>query len=910
MAENKQKIGLKKTVVQLTIGLSIALVVVFLSWFSKSEPDIFPFYEIIELKLLDQRYLFRGEVYMDPVVATIDIDAFSLGVEGRYQDWTREKYANVNRALKELNARMIGYDIYFVEKSKFVLSREVVDNSYVSSDEEFRDLLVDFDEELRLSMAETDMVILGQTFEVAEPQDPDWVELNTVVRDSVKEESVRGMEKYYLEHQGWREDNLVKYMDIEPPMADLIDDSRGAGFAMTVTDIDGSVRHYPVVLVYDRKIWPSLSLMMILDYIGADFKDVEIVPGEEIILPPGRLPDGAEINIRIPIDDKGLMMVNWAGDYHSENFFHIPHTAILKNKTQWHQAAIARKVKKIFNDDPEAASEPGQFLELAPNYDLEINEETGLIYDIIRVGFQIEEAIEQDMIFDKEEVGEVIYEIYEQILLNRTILDLFASNPELSLTDAAHALERPENDIRRSYFIMKDKLDKGGVKPEDHPLYFYDPELNGRILTEDDFRDKVFFYGLTAAGTWDLNPMPYNERYPMLGLHANIFNTILTRNFLKRVDFEIDILILLFFGLLTGILIPRIKPLTGGILIFMIMAGYLVFAQYVFEAHGLWIDVFGAVTVILLGYTIITVYNFFSEEKEKKMIRGIFSRYVTKSVVDELIKNPDMVKLGGEKKKLTVFFSDVAGFTTLSEAMTPEELVSFLNEYLTSMTNIILRYDGMIDKYEGDAIMAVFGTPIFYEDHAARACAVSIEMQEELEALREKWKNEGKPEIRVRIGLNTGEMVAGNMGALDRLDYTVMGDSVNLGSRLESANKQYGTYIMISEYTYEIVKDKFETRFLDSLKVKGKTLPVKVYELIGKKEVGLSGEMEEAIKHYNTGMENYLAQKWDDGIENFNKVIETLGKDEPSSVYIERCSAFKENPPPENWDGVFTMTTK
>ena len=271
--------------------------------------------------------------------------------------------------------------------------------------------------------------------------------------------------------------------------------------------------------------------------------------------------------------------------------------------------------------------------------------------------------------------------------------------------------------------------------------------MNGKILRREDIENKVFIYGLTAAGTHDLNPMPYNRRYPMVWLYANIFNTIISQNFLQRIPFSVNAMIVLCFGLLTGIFVPKFKPLTGAILILGILAGFLVSAQYLFQGPGYWIDVFGPVLAIMVGYAAITVHSFFSEEKVKKMIRGIFSRYVTKSVVDELIKNPEMVKLGGEKKVLTVFFSDVAGFTSLSEKLTPEELVSLLNEYLTAMTSIILKYDGMVDKYEGDAIMAVFGTPIFSEDHAVRACYVSLEMQHELAKLRKQWKRRRQTRI-------------------------------------------------------------------------------------------------------------------------------------------------------------------
>jgi adenylate cyclase len=281
-------------------------------------------------------------------------------------------------------------------------------------------------------------------------------------------------------------------------------------------------------------------------------------------------------------------------------------------------------------------------------------------------------------------------------------------------------------------------------------------------------------------------------------------------------------------------------------------------------------------------------------------------------VVDELIKNPDMVKLGGERKELTVFFSDVAGFTTVSESLTPEELVGLLNEYLTAMTNIVLRYDGMIDKYEGDAIMAVFGTPIPYTDHAYRACIVSLEMQKELINLRAQWKAQGRPELKARIGLNTGPMIAGNMGAADRLDYTVMGDSVNLGSRLEGANKEYGTYIMISEFTRAQCEDRIETRFLDSLRVKGKLKPVRVYEVLGATESGypISTVKRKAVEVYEQGLQHYLKQEWDQAIRQFDEALGICPDDSPSEVYRSRCEVFKKNPPGPDWDGVFVMTTK
>ncbi|MFC1554628.1 CHASE2 domain-containing protein [candidate division KSB1 bacterium] len=912
MSESKDK-GSKKKIVQLLIGVLISLIVISLSWLSKST-DYFPFYEMIELKLLDTSFLVRGSISMDQNLGTIDIDGLSLETEGRYQDWTRDKYANIIRTLKDLNARMIGFDVFFTEASSDdILKKQDFESAEISSVDEVLDLFRDYDNEMKEAMEYAGNVLLGQSFEKAEFQDPQWVTDNTAIPNEQRKLALASLEPYSKDFPEWAESGMLLFRDIEPPQPKLTEASKGVGYAMTEADIDGAVRHYPIVLVYNEKVWPSLALLMFLEYIGADFKDIEIIPGKEIILPPGTLPDGTEIQRTVPINEHGLMMVNWTGDYADEQFFHVPHLAILKNKQAWLHAELAATLKNILLANPEVGEDPEAFMDKIVEGGIEPDDSVVEIMFTLFWGNLLEGAIKNGEIVEKEALpAEETYEFYLELSLNHKIANAFEEDPTLTMEQMKEKVdERNEDKLRRGYYVLKDIFNnRGGLKPEDYPLYFWDPEVDGKILRKSDIENKVFVYGLTAAGTHDLNPMPYNNRYPMVGLYPNILNTLITGDFLKRVPFYAEALVILFLGLLTGVLVPRFKPLTGAIIFLLLLFGYIFLVQYLFEGPGYWLDVLGPVSVILTGFTAITVYSFFSEEKEKKMIRGMFSRYVTKSVVDELIKNPDMLKLGGEKKVLTVFFSDVAGFTTLSEQLSPEDLVSLLNEYLTIMTEIILKYDGMVDKYEGDAIMAVFGTPIMFDDHALRACYVSLEMQEELIKLRTQWKQEGKPELYVRIGLNTGPMVAGNMGAASRLDYTVMGDSVNLGSRLEGANKQYGTYIMISEFTYEVAKNEIEVRFLDSIRVKGKLEPVKVYELIGRKDVGISKEMEEIREFYSKGIEQYLSKNWDKSIEYFNRALEIDENDEPSKVYIQRCKAFKENPPPEQWDGVFTMTTK
>jgi class 3 adenylate cyclase/CHASE2 domain-containing sensor protein len=903
VAEKSEKSSqdLLKHIVQAAIGLGGALLFVGLSYTG--------FYDIFESRLLDQRFMIRGPVAMDPVVKTIDIDAFTLGAEGRIQDWDRDKHAKIIPMLKDLGARMLGYDYYFVEPSSRTLAYDTFLESEVTSREEFNTMFPDYDEYMRALMEDAGNVILGQTVNDNPPADADLLR-----------EAVKRLEPYYREYPEWKTSKLDTKTNLETPLPDLISASQGVGLAMTDADIDGSVRHYPIVKVYDGKAFPALALAMICEYIGVQFKDAEIVPGKYLALPEGKLPDGTPITVKIPIDDSGKMMVNWCGRWDEPDFEHIPHLAVTMYHERRFKEPLNRAIKKIFIEHPATYAEE----------DTDI-----LIAELEKAGFPLEEhgsdieeifwylyimkILEESYINEgveptADELPEENRPQYNQLKMNHAVLKTLQEQPELTYDEILkiHGEENWELIKPIYYKLTSELLPEGGPHPEDYPLVFQDVDINDRFMTDEDFKGSVFFYGLTAAGTWDLNPMPYDDRYPMLGLHANAFNTILTQNFLQRFGHGYNIAIMLAGGLLMGLLIGRFKPLPGAGLTVLIFIGYLAGNQFLFQKMGYWVDILGPVGTLVVGYMTITVYNFFSEEKEKKMIRGIFSRYVTKSVVDELIKNPDMVKLGGERKELTVFFSDVAGFTSVSEVLSPEDLVALLNDYLTVMTNIILRYDGMVDKYEGDAIMAVFGTPVPLPDHALRAILVSLEMQKELVGMRARWKEEGRPELEVRIGLNTGQMIAGNMGAADRLDYTVMGDSVNLGSRLESANKAYGTFFMISEYTLEHCEKDIQYRFLDSLRVKGKNLPVKVYEVLGAKKEGFEAPdtKMQAAELYEQGVQHYLKQEWDQGIQLFDQAMAVEPDDPPSQVYRERCETFKVNPPGEDWDGVYVMTTK
>lgn len=441
------------------------------------------------------------------------------------------------------------------------------------------------------------------------------------------------------------------------------------------------------------------------------------------------------------------------------------------------------------------------------------------------------------------------------------------------------------------------------------PHYSVVDILKGRV-SPDAFRGKIVLVGATATGIYDLRVTPFSNVYPGVEIHATVIDNILHRNFLKQswwIKF-LDVLCIIFVGLSMGFIMPRLNAVRGMLIAIFCIAVFIFFIVFLFARHTIWLNMVYPVLTMLAVYLGITVYRYMTEEREKKKVRNAFQYYLTASVITEMLKDPTKLKLGGDKKQLTVLFSDIRGFTTISEKLTPEELVHLLNEYLTAMTDIVFKYDGLLDKYMGDAIMAVYGAPLDQPDHALRACRTALEMMQTLKKLQVKWQAEGKPVLNIGIGLNTGDMVVGNMGSQMRFDYTVMGDSVNLGSRLEGINKEYGTNIIISEFTYAAVREILYCRELDAVRVKGKKLPIKIYELLC--EAKEAEAFRPFVGHFETGLELYKKAFWDEAIAAFQKALTIKPGDAASELFITRCQDLKAIPLSQSWDGVFTMMRK
>lgn len=446
------------------------------------------------------------------------------------------------------------------------------------------------------------------------------------------------------------------------------------------------------------------------------------------------------------------------------------------------------------------------------------------------------------------------------------------------------------------------------------------------LLYSGKFKDKVVIIGSTMPEDRDLLPTSFAEGRQkgdnmMYGVefHANIIQNILSGNFLRRESKTNEIAVIVFFTFLmffASSYIRRIKmriaalvEILNVILVLLLIFGIYELSVYLFIYDKLVMAVVSPALAVVFGYFASTAYHFLRERQQNVLIKGMFSQYVSKHVVNELLTNPDKLQLGGERKNVSILFSDIAGFTTFSENKQPEELVRFINEYLNEMTEIILANDGTLDKYLGDAVMAFWGAPIEMEDHAYRACAAAIEMQKKIRELSAKWIQSGQGALQVRIGINSGDVIVGNIGGVKRFDYTVMGDNVNLASRLEGANKEYGTRVMISEETFDLVKNKMLARELDMIRVKGKSKPCKVFEL-----VGMSDDIEcqtklKDLHDYLEGLRFYKERNFSSALIHFKKTFEA-SYDPTSQVYMSRCESCLSNPPAADWDGVFEMKTK
>ncbi|MDH3976152.1 MAG: adenylate/guanylate cyclase domain-containing protein [Deltaproteobacteria bacterium] len=439
-------------------------------------------------------------------------------------------------------------------------------------------------------------------------------------------------------------------------------------------------------------------------------------------------------------------------------------------------------------------------------------------------------------------------------------------------------------------------------------------EVDNLMFYPEDFENKIVIIGASAVGVEDLKATAMGMRVPGVMLHASLISNVLNEDFLHVIPKGQTRLIIYIGTILLGFLILAFRHLIFQVLVPVAAAViYVTVAFSVFE-NNVVIDMVPPLVSVVAVWLGSFTYLYFSEGRDKRKVRKMLGQYVSPAVLTELEgSNSEFIKAEvGSKEHLSILFSDVRGFTTMSETLPAERVVEILNRYLSGMVDIIFLNQGTLDKFIGDAIMAFWGAPIKVSNHATLAVRTSIEMTRGLEAVNEDFAAKGYPRLKVGIGVHTGDVILGNIGSEKKLDYTVIGDHVNLTSRLEGLTKSYGCEVLITESTFGELEEGFPCRVVDNVRVKGKVEPIRIYSVLG-----LNDDSEEDLKlkrkicsYSEVAFNHYLNRNFEEALKMFSKLKTFLKEDRVSEIFIERCHACIEEPPEENWDGVFTMTTK
>lgn len=752
----------RKLFISLAITLTLAFVILL---FSQSKTS-----RLVELKALDWRFMLKGNTVSRSPILHIDIDDQSLATLGRWP-WPRSYHARLTKILKECQARVVLWDVLFMEELQDNPQDDVLFSSAMK-DTDITYLPFYFVEELDKpvpaleSMVEKDITVsidevsksLGIKREELKEKLPlaKRYVMDKAVREILREYPEVSLEELLLkieQSKGWflfpedeaymrdKFENLKlsryfinkfsrpcdgkswpfqrTYKNLSVPIREYLDSATGSGHINAEPDRDGVMRRVPlfIKLADEDRILPQLTVAALLKYLKVE--DVQFKE-RTVIFKNAHLGDRVK-DIEIPTDYTGSIFVNWQGRW-GYSYKHLPYYLILKLQ-------------------------------------------------------DVREQLEAELA--KEVSG---------------------ANPD---SGTIEFLRKSEAELRQKLTAI--------------------------------VKDNICLVGLTGTGTHDMRPMPLQANYPMVGTHSNLINTILTENFIRRKEGAVSV----FIFILTAVIIA-LASLTKLWKSFLLSFGYAILyflaATFLFIKFGLWIDLAGPLGIVILGFTSITSYRYFTEEKEKQWIKHAFSHYLSAEVINELMNDPDKLKLGGERRQITVLFSDVRGFTTFSESHQPEEVVAMLNEILTAQVKVVFKYGGTLDKFVGDELMAFFGAPgnMHAKDHALVAVKTAFDIQVKVGELHKKWSSEGKESLSIGIGVNTGDMVVGNMGSAERMDYTVIGDNVNLGARLCSAAGK--GEIIISEATYEQAKDQITAEKLEPIIVKGKAKPISIYKVTGLKQ--------------------------------------------------------------------------
>lgn len=879
--------------------------------------SLFNFFDSGERGLFDLLLHIKPAVTEDKSILLIDIDDPSIAQVGVWP-WSRDIMADGLILMKEMGAEYAVFDIEYTEQSPLgvnanVLEKEIPDlfaNEFLNIDQNTSDLFIAIEagfitmedaayylSDLKVLNEDSRDVLLQKVADIARDNDSYLGSTARFFENAFFTVSMLLSEEGTLtdEHKEYaferiavsniknQDSTIENAEDIRPVIIPVLKNAAGAGFPNVVVDKDGVMRRVHLVWEFDEYYFPQLAFAPLLDLLGKP--DVDIYK-DRIIIKNAELGGEEGKDITIPLTVDGRMLINWPRKDYLDSFRHLSYYELVLNKEL--EERLIENLKNI--------GEVGYLSYYQGDTDL---------LEIYKYAEDIKNSIlsgsDTSAVVDYREVREYFFEEVGLFL---------GSNAEKALLadiDAVILSDEVSDEVKEDYIQIKAEVP--GVFAAVRDVYSSLSESRERIASA--LAGSFCIIGQTGTSTFDIGVTPFDENYMNVGIHASTLNTILSGSFLDDRPWWYSSILALFLSLLVMIIIKRLKPIYSVTAGFIFTLAVLASGAGFFLITGVYINILTPVLSVFVTVILIFILNFFTLEKEKSFLRNAFSHYLSPDVISELVSNPDKLNLGGEKKRLTAIFTDVQGFSTISEKLDPTDLVKLLNAYLTEMSNTILNLRGTIDKYEGDAIIAFFGAPVEYDEHSANACLSAVRMRRVEKKLNEYFLREQMSPVPLftRIGINTGDMVVGNMGTPKKMDYTIMGNAVNLAARLEGVNKQYGTGILVSEETYKSGGSDFTARQLDRVRVVGINTPVRLYELIEEKSLTDSAIVE-AMDIFHSALNIFEEREWVKAQKNFSKVLKIIPDDGPSKKYIQRCKDNMNKPPSKDWDGVFSLTMK
>lgn len=896
-------------------------------------------------------------------IVIVDIDENALSKYGPYNEWTRDMHARVVQRLEDGGAAAVAFDILFknadfgnrhARRAESVLKKLYPDKEWLPDYDRIRKAY-DSDSILVRTIADNPNVIVCGTFNARTDykHQSQWMPLSTAQRAREVDASPTFSLSQVSSVESVESKDLLD--NIFPELSHA---AKNFGVVNANPDDDGILRQMRMFYRFPNKniwpedssrIYPALSLVTLMHLFGTNPDSVKISMGKHIDLgkPFGIYRDSAGTlrttypqfsypMVREILRHREILSNRNVRDSLSGNFLEISTQIRVVKDSSGHLT--------VLTDDGDFSPDDSDLTK----FDKEVLAFFGKDLDSLEKGSSKWLSAELDFHFN-EKKGRWIP---NYTILSPDVLD------DLYRTDTAsiEALN-PGEEMRfgknkripideRGNFILHFKSPYN-IPPEQRTfqhISYYDV-AEGRI-DPAMYQGKIFILGSAAPAMFDFYATPHDDHFPAVLVHATILQNVLTDDYIRS-EFPNPVIYIAtaIFAILIGLFASQYLAVLFLILLFM--ASTIV--SYIFFANGLYVGCMTYLIEGILAFLGSFLVRFYFENRDKTFLDKSFKQYISDKLIDEMLSSEKEPELGGEKKYLTAFFTDIQGFSSISEQIgDPKKLVDLLNDYLTAMTNIIKDDNqGTLDKYEGDAIIAFFGAPSPIEHQRRNALLSALAMQKAQRILRTNWRrgktHDGKsfaeniayPEsvyrMHTRIGINSGEILVGNMGSETRKNYTIMGDAVNLASRLESIGKQYGTYILVSEETLSGKADPldktdyrnvFITRPIDRLKVVGKSEAVQVYELLGTREDAEAGSLELLASLWKKAQKLYYAQKWDEAIAAFEetKMLEPHlqtkdpgARPTPSEVFIERAIAYKANPPTgpgESWDGIYTATSK